>query len=252
MNVAVITACLFLSESPIHYLKTSCERFGVPLRPYGLGESYTGWPDIKINRMLTEFKVLRSEFTHVLYTDGRDSFFLGPLSEAIEKYEHVYGAPDCVMATEPACYPHTELADRFPDPGHRYRWPGSGQFMGRLDYLIDAWTMLRRFGDSEDDQNEQGWMLKAFLDGRFGEGFKLDTQCAIFQSAGNGSSSVGIGIGRELQMRAGRITNTVTGSEPVIIHMNGGYTCPINGKWDAIEPVWRALGYPPTERKEIA
>lgn len=248
MNLAVITACLFATEDPIHYLKASCNKFGISLHAYGLGSTYTDWPDIKINKMLTHFKRLKAEgFSHALYTDGRDSFFVAPVEEAQDKYTHIYGQPDCLMAAETTCYPRMELADQFPDPGHHYRWLGSGQFMGQLDYLIDAWQMLKELGTTEADQNEQGWMLKAFVEGRFGAGFVLDTACHIFQSAGN--SDVQFGPEGELTVQEGRVYNKVTQTYPVAVHFNGGYSCPVNGKYDTIEPVWRSLGNEPTERK---
>lgn len=238
MKLVAITACVFLTDAPIWRLKKSCERFGIDLRPYGLGKTYTNWPIIKIVQMLEHFHLLKSEgYTHVLYTDGRDSFFLTDLNEARMKYVN-YGAPGCLMATETGCYPRVWLADRFPDPGHHYRWLGSGQFIGSLDYLISIWQMLKDdyLDKPGEDQNEQGWMVQCFVDGKFGPEFMLDTYCQVFQSAGNGD------IADELRVENGRIYNAITDSYPCAIHFNGGYSDPITGKDTTMKPIWDAIG----------
>ena len=244
MNLAVITACVFPTEAPIWRLRKSCERFGIDLKPYGIGLTYTDWPDIKITKMLEHFRSLQAYgFTHVLYTDGRDSFFVAGLTEVESKYEAV-GSPGCFMAAEATCYPRIELAELFPPTGHTYRWIGSGQFMGRLDYLIYAWQMLTDayMNKPGEDQNEQGWMLDAFVRGTFGPEFVLDTNCQIFQSAGNGHITGGIGTDKDLRLEGPRVYNTVTKSYPCAVHFNGGYSDPVTGKDAVLKPVWDAIG----------
>jgi hypothetical protein len=238
VTLAAITACVFETAWPIWRLQKSCDRFAIPLHPYGLGQTYTDWPRIKITQMLEHFQQMkRTGATHILYTDGRDSFFLSGLMEIKLKYFYV-GAPGCLMATETECYPRCWLADRFPDPGHHYRWLGSGQFMGELDYLIPMWQMLRDdyMDKVGEDQNEQGWMVQAFVDGKFGPQFVLDTECQVFQSAGNGD------LADELQVMDGRIYNALTQTFPCAIHFNGGYSDPVTGKDRVMKPVWDAIG----------
>lgn len=239
MKLSVITACLFLDRQPIHWLDDSCKRFGIDLRPYGIGESWTSWPNVKVTRMLECFKREKADgYTHTLYTDGRDSFFVRPLKVAIDAYEGM-GKPSCLMATEPANYPRPELTDLFPDPGHKFRYLGAGQFIGELDYLIWAWEMLQRdYPDGgTEPNNESGWMCHAFVTGKFGEGFKLDTDCQIFQSAGNEDCLVG----KDVFVSSDGLFNRITDSYPCIVHFNGGYSHPETGKEPAIRPVWEAL-----------
>ncbi len=239
MKLHVITACMFETEKPIWRLRKSCEKFGIDLHPYGVGLTYTDWPHIKITKMLEAFHVEKANgATHVLYTDGRDSFFLTGLAEILSKYEAL-GSPDILMAAETGCYPRDWLFDKFPDPGHHFRWPGSGQFMGEVTTLIRDWNWLTDvfMGNPYQDQNEQGWMVQALADGDLK--WQLDTGCKIFQSAGNADCNVGHELTYDL--RGDRLFNQVTDSFPCAIHFNGGYSSPETGKDAVMAPVWDAL-----------
>ncbi len=253
MKLHVITACMFATEKPIWRLRKSCEKFGIDLHPYGVGLTYTDWPHIKITKMLEAFHVEKANgATHVLYTDGRDSFFLTGLAEILSKYEAL-GSPDILMAAETACYPRDWLFDKFPDPGHHFRWPGSGQFMGEVSTLIRDWNWLTDvfMGNPYQDQNEQGWMVQALADGDLS--WPLDTGCEIFQSAGNADCNWGKELfpllhretlaypdGME-DRETWRIRNEVTRSWPCAVHFNGGYSSPETGKDAVMAPVWDAL-----------
>jgi len=240
VKLHVITACMFATEAPIWRLKKSCERFGIDLHPYGMGQTYTDWPDIKITKLLAAMKAERDlGATHILYTDGRDSFFLAGLEEIESKYVAL-GSPGMLMAAETGCYPREWLAEKFPDPGHHFRWPGSGQFMGQVDKLIADWEWLwEKFANpSREDQNEQGWMVQMMADGNE-LGWVLDTGCEVFQSAGNGDCSMDTDL---FVLGSGRIANAVTESLPCAIHFNGGYSDPVTGKDAVMAPVWDALG----------
>jgi hypothetical protein len=241
MNLSVITACMFSSPRPIRTLQASCDKWGINLKPYGLGTTYTDWPDIKINRLLLKMLEERGNgATHILYTDGRDSFFLTGQDEIESKYRRM-GSPPMLMAAETQCYPREWLADRFPDPGHHYRWPGSGQFMGEVDKLVRDWEWLRStYAIASEDQNEQGWMVQAMADKKLD--WELDHGCEIFQSAGNGDVSLNgeleireVGIGRR------RLYNVLTGSWPCAVHFNGGFSDPLEGKDVVILPAWEQL-----------
>ncbi len=239
MKLHVITACMFETEKPIWRLRKSCEKFGIDLHPYGVGLTYTDWPHIKITKMLEAFHVEKANgATHVLYTDGRDSFFLTGLAEILSKYEAL-GSPDILMAAETACYPRDSLWDKFPDPGHHFRWPGSGQFMGEVSTLIRDWNWLTDvfMGNPYQDQNEQGWMVQALADGDLK--WQLDTGCEIFQSVGNADCN--IGDDKEVRVQGPRLYNMTTKSQPCASHWNGGYSSIETGKDAVMAPVWDAL-----------
>ncbi len=242
MNLSVITACMFSTPKPIKTLQESCDKFGINLKPYGLGTTYTDWPDIKISKMLEAMSREKEEgATHVLYTDGRDSFFLTGLQEIESKYKRM-GSPPVLMAAETQCYPRNWLSEFFYNPGHHYRWPGSGQFMGHVDALINDWQWLKKkfMSDPGEDQNEQGWMVQALADGDLT--WTLDTDCEIFQSAGNGDVSLNGELEiREADMGRRRVYNTVTGSWPCALHLNGGYSNPETGKDEFLLPAWRQV-----------
>ena len=92
MKLMVLTAGVFPTSDAAYkrmpMLRKSCEKYGIDLHVYGIGfPHYPGWCELKIKMQLDYIEANRGDFTHVLYTDARDSFFCGPMDELLEKYK---------------------------------------------------------------------------------------------------------------------------------------------------------------------
>lgn len=236
----------------IHWLSRSCEKFNVPLRAYGQGHNYAGWKFIKIDLWKPYLRYLRDQgFTHVFYTDGRDSFMLTGAAEIEKKYQD-YGSPPYLISCEDQCYPFPQMSDLVlaksapKDPENPWKYLGAGQMMGEINYMIDMWDMLTRHYENIPNENhDQGWLELGLAEGYLNpKEFILDHDCKIFQTASlhrlGGDIPNYIELGR-LQIRSGRVFNPITGTEPCAIHFPGGYSSPTSGKDHSLGPVWNAL-----------
>lgn len=228
----------------IRRLKDSCDRFGIDLKPYGLGNGFGGWIHIKVTLFLEAAKRFRKEgYTHAFYTDGRDSIMLCGAAEIIRKYSDM-DKPEYLISCEDECYPFRERSGEFPDPGHNWRYIGAGQFICSLDYAIDMWdTLMKKYRDIPEENHDQGWLQLGYLDGVLDRNqFVLDTGCNIFQC-------VREKIGRPLEdsnlwlESTNRIYNKVTKSWPCALHFPGGYSDPETGKDYILVPVLQRLGW---------
>lgn len=245
IKLAVTTACVFSDAHQIHMLTESCRRFGVALRPYGTDvQGYPGWLAIKVRELLRALPKFKSEgFTHVLYTDGRDSYFIGAVDEIITKYK-AHGSPRCLMSAESEPAPFPELGVAYDDPGHRFRYLNAGGYIAEIAWLERYYPLLLTPEYMQYGDNDQAGLTIAFLESKF-SGLKLDTDCDIFQCVGNANA----GLGTDLVVQKGppsldrlRLRNKTTSSWPVIVHFNGGYTDPETGKDAMMLPLWNELG----------
>lgn len=239
-------------ERMIHWLARSAEKFGIPLRAYGQSHYYANWRFIKIDLWVPYLRQLQNEgYTHVFYTDGRDSFMLTSTPEIERKYAE-FGSPPYLISCEDQCYPFPNLADvveAISSPKKRdnpWKYLGAGQMMGEIGYMIDMWGMLEKhYGSIVDENHDQGWLELGFAEGRLNpEEFILDHECKIFQTASlhrlGGDIPNYLELG-SLQVRSGRVYNPITGTEPCAIHFPGGYSSPTSGKDHSLGPVWHSL-----------
>ena len=240
MNLAVLTACCYSTLDPIWMLTESVKRFGIKLVTFGLGTNDSDWISIKIHRMMVAARELKERgFTHMLYTDGRDSFFVGPLEECELRYATI-GSPPMLMSAEVNPYPFPDLGPKFPDPGTPWRYPCAGQFLCEIDWLLDKYAMLIE-ECSELEGNDQGWIMWAYAKGLLGEGFELDHTCLLFQSMEGANDPGELGRLSVWSLSQNRLRNNLTTAFPLVLHFNGGYTDPVTGKADRMFPWWKAL-----------
>jgi hypothetical protein len=236
-DITVIFPAVFETWEPVWMMLHTCKRFGIEPKPYGFGDTYDGWVNIKLNRLLEAVKEV--ETSHVLYTDASDAFFLTGLDEITRKYNDL-GCPPLFMAAEASKFPtymhwYNEVTTW--DESLRFPYPHVGGRLDERDVLIDAlgW-MMERYQDMPGD--DCAWWVR-FVKDWPGE-LKWDSTAEIFMSAGNAG---GYDPGSDLQVENGRLFNLATGSWPCILHLNGGYSEPGRGKWYALESWWRKLGY---------
>lgn len=248
MKLIYTTACVAPDNRMIRYLQQSADRFNIPLKPYGISPTATfnGWLDIKVDKMRDAAQGwLADGYTHVFYTDGRDSFFLTGCDEIESKYKS-YGSPPYLIATEDRCYPFPEHGEKFHDPGHPWRWLGAGQYMGEIRWMLDMWERLRKsYSGLERENHDQGWLEMGYVNGDLDlNEFVLDRNCHIFQTFSPDGPLWAMGPGPLSTWTGRRIYNSITQSWPCALHCPGGYSDPVDGKYERfIKPVWSRLGW---------
>lgn len=241
MKLMVLTCGVFPSEAEARrklwiFLK-SCEKYGVE-QPhlYGCGTpQFPGYIRMKLDMQLDYLKQNRGDYTHVLYTDGWDAFFTGPLSELLEKYQNL-GAPPMLSSAFTGLANVSNMDDYAGcfDASLHAPYPHVGGYIAEMAVIIDAFERMlklpRYTGDdcfSWYDGWQEGWFRP-----------ELDSRCEIFQVSHQDCSYV-VAPGRI------RLWNTVTRTEPCILHLSGGYTDPATGKDDRMIPWAEKLGVLP-------
>lgn len=239
-DITVVTPCLFPDPRPIWMLAHTCERFGIPLHPYGLGETYAGWVKIKID-MLREVAAA-CPTSHILYTDGRDAWFLAGLGEVADKY-NALGAPPLMLSAQVDIFgSYAASYEGIPWRMDKlFRYTGTPGQLCEAKALAEAlgWMQGRLvdWGQMPDDDPE--WWNN-FQRERPGD-LAFDHDCSIFLNAGSGLA--GGSVWDHCVIEDGRVHCLLTDSWPCIVHYNGGSSHWLKGKWDSLQKPWRALGY---------
>lgn len=238
MNFAFLTACLYPNTSYIRLLVESADYFNIDLKPYGVGMQCGDWVQAKYTELMKAAAVLPNYYTHIVYTDGRDAMFCGTERQIVNSYL-MYDAPPLLLSAETNCYPFPELGQYFTNPSP-WRYPNAGQFIVERDYLLEHWpAMEKRYNNGGPESgNDQGWILQSYVKGHLPQA-RIDVDCGVFQSWGD----TRVGVGPD-----GWVYNDRTGSYPSLVHFNGGYTDPVKGKEDRMQPVWECIR---EQRKEL-
>ncbi len=262
MTWCIITACFFPNERPIRMLTKSLEIHGIRhmLRTYGMGEQYFNWTQMKVNRMIPELERLLAEgFTHYLYTDGRDAFFLRPWASVMQCYKRL-GSPDMLLSGTPTCFPLAGLASHWPSK-ERYRFHDCGGYMGSIEAWLETHRRFvkDRYEDRPCGGDEATVWQWAWVDGWFRPA--VDHQCAIFQNfrGAKGDVTVFMPIEHQQSLRTGQqieakgtVINKHTYSNPCVLHFSDFDKDAESGVFDAMKPWWDAV-YPdhPITKEEV-
>jgi hypothetical protein len=251
-DITVSVPCLFESRDPIWLMDTTCKRFEYQLRPYGMGGTYAGWIDMKVNRLREQ--ALSCPTSHILYSDARDAWFLAPPTEVADKYNYI-GCPPILLSAQ---------CDVFESYGKWYegikwnmnkvfRYIGTPGQLCEAKALADALGWMQEHYHVGEDENglpddDPAWWLE-YIRAHPGT-VTLDTDCRIFMNAGSYHAD---GMWENiLEIKDARVHNKYTGQWPCVLHFNGGSSDALKGKWPDLEPFWRKLGYtqrPPWENK---
>lgn len=230
IKLAILTTAFFPNLKPLNMFIASSRKYGYyPIHFMGLHEQYRPWAEMKIRDKIPEFQKLMAEGnTHVLYTDARDAFFTGPFTELVAKYQSM-GSPECLASTEPNCNPNSDMIPNYPDVG-KYRYHCVGGYLAELPWMLSKFQrMMPYLAKSGDDAEiwqwgwEEGWFRP-----------ELDSKCEIFQTLDHAEDDLIVTVDK-------RLGNTYTGTQPCILHLNGGYSDPITGKYDHMKGWWHAL-----------
>jgi hypothetical protein len=253
-DLTVITPLVgYENTDPIWMFMTTCRRFGITPTFYGQGETYAGWVDIMLTKLLQAAKDCPT--SHMLYTDSRDAYFLTGMDEIVEKY-NAMGAPQLLMGADCVGFSsYQAYYDRVPwDMTKAFPFFQVGGMVCEAKALLEAIEYMFQqsaagvWRDMPGD-NPPWWCN--FMVERPGE-LQIDHGCEIFQNCSNCMEKLPVVVccqptvnplSRSVIETTTRVLNELTDSQPCILHFNGGYTAQDTGKWYAMEKTWRALGY---------
>lgn len=217
MKLLVFTAGFYDRDydDKLRRLRASCEKFEIILNVYGRGEFFSFY-DSKIDALGRYLNRFKGEYTHALFTDAADSFFLQDLQTIIEKYEKM-GSPKLLLSAEKACYPFSELVSKFPDNVGPYRFLNAGGFIGEIQHILDTISKLKSYYYLNNNDNAH-WMM-GYSEGRID--IHMDHQCEIFQTMSDVEFGKDIVFAYKKGSMKAKIFNHETQTFPSIIHFNG-------------------------------
>lgn len=204
---------------------------------YGQGEQYKTLRHSKVDDMLALLPKVQSDgWTHVLMVDALDSTFVRPVKKIIEAYR-LAGEPGVLCSAEMNCYPNLHFAPMIEvlhQTEYKYKYPNTGGWMGRIDAVQDLWERgLKLYGGMD---NDQGIMQSLLVDGG-GWDVELDSECRVWQCSPDHDAHV------KWERNNGGLmcVNKHTKSAPCVLHFNGGYADPIEGKKERMMWAWERL-----------
>lgn len=204
MNYTILAPAFYSTWDKVRYLKQSAERWNVPITFYGFGEPYKGWHYVQIDRLIEEVEKITTDC--IIYTDASDAIINGPI----------------------------------PKPDSEVHWSSeidyrmcAGGWRAPKDRALRALEIVKETIPTTDSSNPQEKWREALL--------SSNSLCAM--SWPDYAREVFQVADEPLEIRDKRIYNPRTQTFPFIVHFAGGYTDPVVGKAELIEPYWKQLGY---------
>jgi hypothetical protein len=178
------------------------------------------WPDgfpkyshaLKIKRVFETVRANQNEFTHVLVIDAFDVVVTASLAEVEKRFQRM-GHP-WIFNAERSCWPDSELENQYPACETPWRFLNAGCFMAEIPYFLEAG---QRHGFESIDVwgDDQRFYTRLFLD--HPGLIRLDHRCELFYTLFSPDY-----IGFDYVISEGRVENSLTGTQPLVIHGNGG------------------------------
>lgn len=205
----------------LNRFKESCHQNNIPYKILGLGQEWTGGPAEngvllkpggaqKINLLKDELSTYPDLGNHIiLFTDSYDVLFLDEPKEIVRRFRNLESP--VVFSAEKTCWPDERLSEKYPLTMSEYRFLNSGGFIGYGDHINEIINKVS-VGNDYDDQL---YYTERFLESL--EGNKntiLDHQQELFQTLGDAVNDV--------KIIDGQLKNTITNTNPIIVHGNGG------------------------------
>ena len=205
----------------------SCRRYGLSPKVLGVGRPGEDHIPHHKRRFLYKLNILRDYLSVldasviVMFTDSWDVFFAGSIHNTDAIYRRI-GA-EVLFAAERNLWPPGRY-DGYPESPTPYRYLNGGGFIGPAGTLLD---MLA--GCENESVMDQHYWHRVFMRD---ERIQLDVNCEIFQPLCGHPAYPYDTIPPELECRAGRWCNTLTGSMPIQIHGNGHYDNALKAMWE--------------------
>jgi hypothetical protein len=203
----------------------SLRRFGTGPTVLGLGEPWGGLMTIprRVRNWLREGRC-KSEI--LIFSNVFDVIFTAPPDEVADRWG---GGDEVTFNAEKDLFPRADLKSAFRDVGTPWRYLNSGMYIGKPGNIL-AMLEAMYLDDVHDDHiatddlhgktgqwvhvNDQGWFQ--FLYAAHPVPMTLDYKCRVFQCFSSCTWD-------EFDLsKPGKVINKVTGTEPPVIHCNGG------------------------------
>ena len=204
MNLTIFGPAYYTDTERLKFFNQSAIHHRVKVHLYGFGKPFGTWIQTHIEDCLYELKWMTSDVA--MFTDTSDVLWLTDATEIEDKYIAM-GRPPLLIGAE-------------------HSGANGGGWIGERLEAIRILEILAKDDSSGDPQVR--WR-KAIEDGLVH--VELDQRSWIFQIMGEDT----------LEIKSGRMRNTVTGSWPCLLHCAGGSSHSIFGKNERIEPLWEAL-----------
>ncbi|MBT1699403.1 hypothetical protein KK083_21075 [Fulvivirgaceae bacterium PWU4] len=159
------------------YLQPSCAYHDLDLTVLKYEDRYTTHriKDVVLYQYLKD----RPQKEIVLFTDAHDTAFLSGEKEIMEKFRS-FGTP-LVFSAEINCWPFSDLAERYPEPGKHFRYLNSGAFIGEVGYLVDLYETYPTFSPAYDpvyNWSNQYYWHHVYLENQ--DTIAIDHNCEMF------------------------------------------------------------------------
>lgn len=195
----------------IETVKSLLDRHGIQYQMYGLDRNWRGFGA----KLRSAYRAaLELEWhDYILLLDPPDCVPLGGPEAILERFE-AFRHP-WVCAAEPNIWPAGSFrTEDYPETQSPWKYLNSGSYLVERRYLKECFQRWAPEGpDSIPTRvDDQQWLADKFI--HEPGCIKLDTGCQLFQCL--------IGGWWAFEVEPGRLYNKVTGTEPLILHHNGG------------------------------
>jgi hypothetical protein len=162
---------------------------------------------------------LFEDFTHIMFIDAMDVVVLAGADEVMERF-FALGHPWVYNAEINIWSPGSFEPDDYPPCDTPFRYLNAGACIAEqkhMAYWYSKWTEGGEAIPRHLPGGDQDWVAEHFLLS-YPDAIKLDTGCELFQCA----CGAQMGDDPIIQVSPGKVHNRVTGTDPLIIHFNGG------------------------------
>ncbi len=214
-RVLIVSPSFYPDESYTEKLYKSCQIFNLPLAFYGQNQSYNGWIDTKVTKLLEFIEPKLDNYDILIFADGGDTWFLTGLGEIIEKYRKLNSTH--IISGERECYPFREHASKYlsriPE-GYTNNWYyiNCGLQIGNIKTIYNTWKIAATYEPLVNNNNDAALLSTAFIDNKVD--FTIDYNCELFCGMG------GRGLWETLEIKNNRIYNKLTSTYPCAVHFN--------------------------------
>jgi hypothetical protein len=212
-DLLITGPCCYSNAEPARLLLESAVRQGLEISLYGIGRPFIAHgADAQVVQLREFLEPLRQEYRTVFVTDVADVLILAKKEEILDKFAD-YHSP-LVMSAEREHWPDEGIAGDFPEDPNGYRWPNAGQYIGRMEDVVQSldWLLNKYRSYHPGMDNSQPWWSWAYVRNELE--FVLDRECRLFQTMSGGADG-------HVVIEGDRLLNTMTGNYPCSVHFNG-------------------------------
>jgi hypothetical protein len=215
MSELIVTSCVshdFAATAKFQMCRDIINGWGYDYRYY-VDYTWAGWASKLFYQI--DFFSRPIDARYVMFVDASDVMVLCGQEELLSRWRK-FGHP-WVFNAEPHIWsPGSFKPEDYPTPPDAmYRYLNSGAYIGEVDHIrywlsrwTDGFTYRPRLPHGDQD-----WYAARFIR-HYPDAIVLDTNCEVFQCM--------CGSDDKCLILPGRVHNNVTGTDPVVIHWNGG------------------------------